>query len=148
MKRGFTLVELMVVIVIISLISLIAYAGVTGVQGSINANMWQSKVEMIESGAALYGEDNENLLTESCVVNDTTYSECMTITVKELIDLNYIQTDEVRCVEYEENSDECLNSEETITNDTLNEDEPNYYTDNLIVNIYIQSGIVYAELNY
>lgn len=148
MKNGFTLVELMVVVVIISLISLIAYAGITGVQGSINANMWQSKVEMIENGAALYGEDNENLLNKTCVVNDVTYNECMTITVKELIDRNYIQTDEIRCIEYEENSDNCLNSEKTVTNDTLNEDDANYYTDNLNVNIYIQSGIVYAKLDY
>ena len=146
--KGFTLVELMVVIVLISLVSLIAYAGITGVQKSINANLWQGKVEMIENGAALYGTDNENLLNNTCVIDNVTYTECLAITVKELIDANYIQTDEERCVEYMESSGECLKSESTITNDTLNENDTNYYADNLIVNIYLLNGIVYAKLIY
>lgn len=147
MKKGFTLVELMVVIVIIAIVSLIGYAGVTGVQNSINENLWQSKVEMIESGAVLYGEDNENLLTSSCKVDGVTYSECKVITVKELLDRNYIQSDETRCIEYKNGSDECKTSEKTITNDTLTEDDSNYYADNLQVSVYLQNGIVYAKLN-
>ena len=60
MKSGFTLVELMAVIVIVAIISFIGYAGITAVQNNIANNLWEGKVESIEYGAALYGEDNKN----------------------------------------------------------------------------------------
>ena len=101
-----------------------------------------------EFRVVIYGTDNENLLNNTCVIDNVTYTECLAITVKELIDANYIQTDEERCVEYMESSGECLKSESTITNDTLNENDTNYYADNLIVNIYLLNGIVYAKLIY
>ena len=62
MKKGFTLVELMAVLVLIVLISTIGYAGITAVQNNIDKNLWEGKVEAIETGAADYGEDNKNRL--------------------------------------------------------------------------------------
>ena len=137
MKKGFTLVELLVVIVIISIISGIAYIGISAVTNNSKARMWQGKIDAIESGAELYGEDNKNKLGETCDIDGTTYSACEIVTVGYLIEQNYVPTDE---------RDESGNK--VITNDTLSANDPNYYANDLEVYIYELDNIIYAKLNY
>ena len=47
MNKGFTLVELMVVIVIMAIITMIGYTGITAVQQNIKENLWDGKVDAI-----------------------------------------------------------------------------------------------------
>lgn len=139
MKKGFTLVELLVVIVIMVIISTIGYAGITVAQQNIKKNLWQGQVDAIESAAQLYGEDNKNRLTGTCNINGVNTTSCIPVTVQELIDTNYLRTDEV---------DE--NGRKVIINESLSEDDANYYANNLEVFIYLdeESDVVYARLNY
>lgn len=136
MKKGFTLVELMAVLVLIVLISTIGYAGITAVQNNIDKNLWEGKVEAIETGAADYGEDNKNRLNGTCNIDGVNKSNCLTRTVQFLIDNSYVDTDEV------DSSDN-----KVIINDTLKEDDPNYYANNMEVFIYLENNRVYAKLN-
>lgn len=135
MNKGFTLVELMVVLVIIVIVSSIGYAGISAVQSGIKKNLWNGKIELIETGAKEYGEDNLNELNNICTIDEKEYDSCLETTVDYLIKNNYISTDETK----EDGS-------KTITNDTLGEDDPNYYVNNLKVYIYVENNIVYAKL--
>lgn len=136
MKKGFTLVELMAVLVLIVLISTIGYAGITAVQKNIDGNLWEGKVEAIETGAANYGEDNRNRLSGTCNINGTSKNNCITRTVQFLIDNSYVDTDEVDSTE-----------NKVITNNTLKEDDPNYYVNDMNVFIYLENNRVYAKLD-
>lgn len=132
-NKGFTLVEIMAVIVIIVIISVIGYAGITAVQRNIKNNLWEGKIENIESGAILYGEDNKNRLTETCVVDGSTKTACVTVTVQYLLDKSYITTEE-----------EDENGNEVIINDSLGD---NVYANDMLVYIYLENNIVYAKLD-
>ncbi len=132
MKKGFTLVELMAVIVIVVIISIIGYAGITTVQKNIKTNLWESKVESIETGAVLYGEDNKNRLTGTCNIDGSIKTSCQSVTVQFLLDENYIPTDE-----------KDSEGNKVIINDTIGD---NSYANNMSVSIYVENNIVYAKL--
>ena len=137
-KKGFTLVELLVVLVIMAIISAIGFAGVTAVQKNIKKNLWEAKIELILSGAKNYGEDNKNKLKETniCNVNGEEKEYCITKTVQFLLDNNYIKTDE------EDNDGKAI-----ITNDTLDEDDTNYIVNNKEVKIYLEDNTIYATMD-
>lgn len=137
-NKGFTLVELLVVLVIMAIISAIGFAGVTAVQKNIKKNLWEAKIELILSGAKNYGEDNKNKLKETniCNVNGEEKEYCITKTVQFLLDNNYIKTDE------EDNDGKAI-----ITNDTLDEDDSNYIVNNKEVKIYLEDNTIYATMD-
>ena len=137
-NKGFTLVELLVVLVIMAIISAIGFAGVSAVQKNIKKNLWEAKIELILSGAKNYGEDNKNKLKETniCNVNGEEKEYCITKTVQFLLDNNYIKTDE------EDNDGKAI-----ITNDTLDEDDTNYIVNNKEVKIYLEDNTIYATMD-
>ena len=137
-NKGFTLVELLVVLVIMAIISAIGFAGVTAVQKNIKKNLWEAKIELILSGAKNYGEDNKNKLKETniCNVNGEEKEYCITKTVQFLLDNNYIKTDE------EDNDGNAI-----ITNDTLDEDASNYIVNEKDVKIYLEDNTIYATMD-
>lgn len=134
-NKGFTLVELMVVLVIIVIVSSIGYAGISAVQSGIKKNLWNGKIELIETGAKNYGSDNLNDLTSSCLINQLEVKNCLETTVGYLLEKKYIKTSETK-----------PNGEKTITNDTLSEDDVNYYVNDMKIYIYVDDNIVYAKL--
>ena len=134
-KKGFTLVELLVVIVIIVIISAIGFGGITLLQKNVKEGLWEGKVDLILSGAKLYGEDYKYRLSETCVINEIEKNSCLTITVQDLIDNGYVSTDEV---------DDAGNK--VIINEALDESDHNYYANHLEVYIYLENNIVYAQL--
>ena len=136
MKKGFTLVELLVVIVIIVIVSVIGYAGVTVVHDNVKENLWEGQVDLIESGAQMYGEDNKNRLVNTCNVDGGVKNNCLIVTVDYLIETNYVPTEETDS-----------SGREVIINETLEEDDPNYYVNDMEVSIYMENNIVYAKLN-
>ena len=136
-RKGFTLVELMVVLVIIAIISMIGFGGIALVQQNVKKSLWQGKIDMIESGAQLYGEDNKNRLNGTCIVDGVTKDACVTVSVQYLLDNNYVTTDE---------KDEAGN--EVVINESLPEDNANYYANNLEVFVYLENNTVHAKLNY
>lgn len=125
MKKGFTLVELMAVLVLIVIISTIGYAGITAVKNNIEKNLWETKVEEIETGAIKYGQDNLNKLNGTC----NEINNCLEVDVEFLIKSNYVNTDE--------------------ENDAGNEIITNNITGEIVnsnkVYIYLENNRVYAE---
>ena len=56
-KKGFTMVELLVVIVILAIVVVIAVPSIAGINNLIKNNMLEKKAEIIEEAAVLYGQD-------------------------------------------------------------------------------------------
>lgn len=83
-KKGFTLVELLVVIVIISLITLIAVPSIIAINKNINKRLLESKKEMIVASAEVYAENNPDIFNGQTEVK---------VTVKELINLGFLNPD-------------------------------------------------------
>lgn len=83
-KKGFTLVELLVVIVIISLIVLIAVPSIIAINKNINKRLYESKKELINSSAEMYANNNPDIFNGRTEVK---------VTVGELISKGYIEAD-------------------------------------------------------
>ena len=63
-KKGFTLVELLVVVVIIAVLSIIIVPSVINVNKNINKRLLSEKIENIESSAILYANNNEEIFND------------------------------------------------------------------------------------
>ncbi len=83
-KKGFTLVELLVVVVIIAVLSVIIIPSVININKSINKRLLSEKIENIESSAILYANNNEEIFNGTDVVY---------VYVYELVDANYMTVD-------------------------------------------------------
>ncbi len=83
-RKGFTLVELLVVIVIIAVLSVIIVPSVININKSINKRLLSEKIENIESSAILYANNNEEIFNGTDVVY---------IYVYELVDSKYMTID-------------------------------------------------------
>lgn len=58
-KKGFTLVEILVVITILALIVVIAVPGIKKLSSSINHKLYTAKIELASKSGVLWGEDNQ-----------------------------------------------------------------------------------------
>ncbi len=83
-KKGFTLTELLVVIAIIAILSVVVIPSIISVNKNINERLYNQKLEYIESSAALYGSNNDEIF------NGTDEVE---VKVYELIATNYLNAD-------------------------------------------------------
>ena len=83
-KKGFTLVELLVVIVIIGVLSVIIVPSVININKGINERLYEQKKENIEAAAVLYGNNNEEIFNGA---------EQVPVYVYELVDSNYFTAD-------------------------------------------------------
>ena len=135
MKKGSTLVELMVVIVILSLIALLGYSSIHAFRNNVKQNLWEEKTMMIEKAGVNYGEDNKNLLVGNCTIDGINYNNCINVDIQFLLDKGYIST-----------LDKDDNGNRVVINDTLQYGDENYYVNNMRVNIYIKNNLVYAKL--
>lgn len=146
-KKGFTLVELLAVVVLITLITIIGSVGITGVKNSINKNMLESKIYLIESEAARYGEDHKNRFLKLpdtdefvCEIDGVKHSKCLkNVKVQELIDRGYIQTKETIILPDG-------NEKKVMINNTKDEEDEGYYLNDLFVYIYLEDNNFYAKL--
>ncbi len=83
-KKGFTLVELLVVIVIIAVLSVIIIPSIININKNINSRLLSEKIENIESSAILYANNNEEIFNGTDVVY---------LYIYELVDSNYMTVD-------------------------------------------------------
>lgn len=134
-KNGFTLVELLVVITLIGLLTVIAVPSALTISKKVKQSMMDSKIELIESGSIVWGQNNESDIkthasTENCS-SVTGYTYCVRKTINVM-----------------------LNTENAFKEDEMNEDGTtklliNPTTDESIndcfVEIYIKNKRVYAK---
>jgi len=83
-KKGFTLVELLVVITIIGILSIIIVPSVINVNRNINNRLLDQKKEHIETGATLYASKNDDIFNGV---------EEIEIKVYELIEMGFLEID-------------------------------------------------------
>ena len=79
-KKGFTLVELLVVIVLIGLLVVIAVPSGLTISKKIKRNMMDKKIELIESGAIVWGQNNNGKVKNpslACTKNTTGITACV-----------------------------------------------------------------------
>jgi len=127
-KKGFTLVELLVVIVLVGLLVAIAVPAGLTVSKKVKQKMLENKIELIESGAIAYGQSNKSLLDHSCTIDGTTYNRCYSASIKNLLKENVFKEDDI------------IDDEKVLTNPVIN-DQLNYCK----VYIYIKNKRVYAK---
>lgn len=89
-KRGFTLVELLLVIVLLGIIAVIAIPTVGVITRALQNKMLEEKITFIEEAAELYGQDFKDSVINS-TLNYNGYN-CITINVIDLVP-NYLDKD-------------------------------------------------------
>lgn len=129
-KNGFTLVELLAVIAILSVVVAIATTSVIAVRNSSFERLLENKKKDLEKVAILYGQDHQDMLTESCNIDDVSYSFCKDINVSELLDNDYYESKEVIT---SEGKQDLLND---VTKESMRED---------IITIYRKNNRIYAK---
>ena len=129
MKKGFTLVELLAVIAILSVIMSVALFSVIRVRNDSLENIVDTKIDLIEQAAILYGQENpsainnttcKEIVLKSDESGDEIYtpSYCVTVTAGFLIDEGYFNSGDLD----EENGEPDLINDVTSTsmrNDTV-----------------------------
>ena len=81
MKRGFTLIELIVVIVILGLMAIVAYPAITKVLTGSRNDTYDVQVKTIEKAAKAWGIEHPTLLKET---------DCIKVKVSTLVSNGYI----------------------------------------------------------
>lgn len=109
MKKGFTIVELLVVIVILAILMIIATPAVLSVAQQNKAKMYCKKIKTVVKSAQLYGEEyfdyidktvagENSFLIDSnttCSINGTTMAHCQITTIGSLADRGFLKLEKV-----------------------------------------------------
>ena len=128
-KKGFTLVEVLAVVVILSIILSMATFGVMNIRRNSLQKLVDTKISNLESSAIIYGQENQNELTETCNIDEVDYDFCKLVNVKDLIENEYYTTNEANS----ENKKDLINN---VTNKSMLCDE---------IQIYKKNNRVYAK---
>jgi len=148
-KNGFTLVELLAVIVIMAIITTMGSIGISSLRDGINKSMWDSTVELIETGAKNYCSDKKEQFMKldtsknKCKINGKTYSPCITTTVEDLLERKYINTKNYVVVDNVKRKVLVNNTITKSKSETENFDN-GYYVNEGNVYIYVENDVCYA----
>ena len=135
-KKGFTLVELLSVIVVLAVIMTIAVPSVMGINGIIKDNMLETKLELLEEAAILYGQD----IKGSVMYSASKYKNypCKSYIVSDLVP-NYLDKD---------NNNDCLTKSNPTGNGCIVDPrDETKYLDTYEVIVYFQNKRIKAVVD-
>ncbi len=92
-KKGFTLTELLATIAILAVVSLVGTVSIMGVRAQIEANVFDSKLQLAMGAAKSWGQDNKGLLSSTDTTCGTT-KPCAFRTFTQLMSDDYLEADE------------------------------------------------------
>ncbi len=110
-KKGFTLVELIAVIAIIAIVIVIAVFSLTNSNNSVKEKEYETKVNLIETAASLYAQDNITNFPQN-------------ITVETLLETEYLKAD------FKQNESGCTSEVGCLLNPSSND-----FMNSMIINI-------------
>lgn len=87
MKKGFTLIEILAVIGILGILMAIAVPSILTISEKMKIDMYCDKVEFVEKGAQLWGQDNYDQVFNS-------EGQSTVVKVSELVRTNYLKKDD------------------------------------------------------
>ena len=133
-KKGYTLVELLVVITLIGLLVVIAVPSGIAISKKVKQKMLDSKIELIESGAIVWGQQNKSEIKNgsNCINNTgTEITSCVKKDISEMLnEENALEED------YIEESTSKKHLKNPVTEESMNA---------CSVEIYIKNKRVYAK---
>ena len=136
-EKGFTLVELLVVIAILAIVAVIAVPSAMGVNQLIKNNMLEKKKEIIEQAAVLLGQDVKGSIIASNLDYKGQYS-CKEFIVSDLVP-NYLDKD---------NDNTCLKEDSTETTGCIvDPSDESKYLDKTKVIIYYKNKRIHAVVD-
>lgn len=112
-KKGFTLVELMAVILLLTILIVLVITNASAPLDSSNSIINNSKINVLLAAAKNYAEDNINqyaMCTYSTSITDV--RPCI-INIRDLIDGNYIDEDDIKDLSSEYSIIACFNPDNT-----------------------------------
>lgn len=83
MKKGFTMIELLISISILMLLAVLIFPSIISMSKKTREKEYDSKIELILSASKEWGSDNLNMLSD----------ECTNVFVRDLINEDYINGD-------------------------------------------------------
>ena len=92
-KKGFTLIELLSVIALLGLLFGLAVPGISKIKSNIEKRKEKKVISLAESAGVLWGQDNKTRLRKSTCNIDSKEIPCFKITIDELKNQNYFDTD-------------------------------------------------------
>lgn len=94
-KKGFTLVEILMVVVLLSLLFGLAAPAVGKLSKKIKQRSLNHKVEIIEKAGIAWGQDNKALLRNesNCKVGEPINYDCYKISIEDLFNEDYLDDD-------------------------------------------------------
>ena len=128
-KNGFTLIEILAVIVILGILGTMVSINVIKIKDDSMKDLLETKIENLEASAIVYGQENPNILTESCVVDNLNYSSCAKVYVDDLIKGNYFKSTEI-------NNDGNVDLINNVTKESMLNDK---------IQIYRKNNSIYAK---
>ena len=110
-KKGFTLVELLAVITLLGLLVVIAVPSGLAISKKVKQKMLDSKIELIESGAIVWGQQNKNSIPNkstaspsncsSAIASNSNVTKCIRKTIRQLVhDENALEEDGINSSGY------------------------------------------------
>lgn len=143
-QNGFTLVELLVVIVILVLITTMGSVGIGSLKRTVNKNLWNSNIDLIENAAKRFCDDKKTQVlkvTDICTINNVEKMPCITIKVQDLLDKKYIISKE----KDKAGKKVIINYTVEKTDNESDNFNSGYYVNEKDVYIYIEDNICYSK---